>query len=284
MRLKHLALVLVGLLVLGVAGGALWVRLGIYNIGASTQHWQPVFWVFQQGKIWSIRQRAEGIAAPDLSSPAMADRGMRLYQSHCVQCHGAPGVARDELGRGMTPVPTNLVEAARKSSVEEIFWVVKHGIKMTGMPGWDYRMPDEEIWNIVAFVERLPEIPPAVYRKRLADFEGTERPEASGEAPEDLEIGDLQGSVDRGKIAIRQYACIACHTVPGIVGPNARVGPPLRGMASRKYIAGVLPNTTANMVRWLRDPVEVDPLTGMPDMDVSPQHARDMAAYLATLR
>lgn len=87
----------------------------------------------------------------------------------------------------------------------------------------------------------------------------------------------------RGKAAIRQYGCVACHVIPSIAGPASNVGPPLNEIARRAYIGGVLPNTPADMVRWLRDPPRVDPLTAMPDMGISEADAKDIAAYLYTL-
>jgi cytochrome c1 len=72
--------------------------------------------------------------------------------------------------------------------------------------------------------------------------------------------------------------------IPGATGPRARVGPPLAGIASRKILAGVLPNTPENMVRWLRGPQSVDPPTAMPDLGVTERDARDITAYLATLK
>ncbi|HEV7368104.1 c-type cytochrome [Arenibaculum sp.] len=91
---------------------------------------------------------------------------------------------------------------------------------------------------------------------------------------------ELLGDAETGQKALRQYACTTCHVVPGIVGASVHVGPPLEGMATRRYIAGVLPNRPENMIRWLMDPQEVDPLSAMPDLGVTPEHARDIAAYL----
>ncbi|HEX2197917.1 MAG TPA: c-type cytochrome, partial [Burkholderiales bacterium] len=93
-----------------------------------------------------------------------------------------------------------------------------------------------------------------------------------------------QASAARGERAINQYACVTCHEIPGIVGANAPVGPPLAGIASRVMLGGVLPNSPDNMVRWLREPQKIAPGTAMPDLGVTEQDARDIAAYLATLR
>ena len=92
------------------------------------------------------------------------------------------------------------------------------------------------------------------------------------------------GDPGRGKEELRQYGCVSCHTIPGIRGANALVGPSLEQIASRMYIAGVLPNTPENMLRWLQNPPAVDPLTAMPNVGATEADARDMASYLYTLR
>jgi cytochrome c2 len=83
---------------------------------------------------------------------------------------------------------------------------------------------------------------------------------------------------------MQQYACTTCHLIPGIVGAAAHVGPPLGGIAGRRYLAGRLPNSPENMIRWIRDPIGVSPTTLMPNLQVSEEHARDMVAYLYTLK
>ena len=90
-------------------------------------------------------------------------------------------------------------------------------------------------------------------------------------------------SSERGREAIQRHGCVACHVIPGVAGPQSNVGPPLERMARRAYIAGVVPNLPSEMIRWLVDPPQVDPLTAMPAMGVSEAEARDMAAYLYTL-
>jgi cytochrome c2 len=92
------------------------------------------------------------------------------------------------------------------------------------------------------------------------------------------------GDPSRGPDLLRKYGCQTCHTVPGVVGANGLVGPPLAGIASRSYIAGVLPNAPDNMLRWIRDPRGVDAKTAMPNTGVTPSDARHIAAYLYTLR
>lgn len=92
------------------------------------------------------------------------------------------------------------------------------------------------------------------------------------------------GDPQRGKVAVSRYGCATCHTIPGINGADALVGPPLNQMGSRSYIAGVMPNTPANMIRWIENPPGVDRLTAMPNLGVTDSDARDIAGYLYTLK
>ena len=88
----------------------------------------------------------------------------------------------------------------------------------------------------------------------------------------------------RGWQAIQDYGCGTCHTIPGVPSANATVGPPLTDWADRQFIAGSLANTPNNLVEWIRFPQSIEPGTAMPDMDVSEPVAKDIAAYLYTLK
>jgi cytochrome c len=92
------------------------------------------------------------------------------------------------------------------------------------------------------------------------------------------------GNARRGVEAINRHGCATCHTIPGVPGATALVGPNLQQVASRMYLAGVLPNTPDNMMRWIQHPRDVDPLTAMPDLGVNDADARDIASYLYTLK
>ena len=92
------------------------------------------------------------------------------------------------------------------------------------------------------------------------------------------------GDAHRGEAVIEQYGCGSCHTIPGVHGADGLVGPPLLWWSRRTYIAGELPNTPENLVRWVRSPQSVEPHTAMPALGLSDQQARDVAAYLYTLR
>jgi len=88
------------------------------------------------------------------------------------------------------------------------------------------------------------------------------------------------GSAQRGATLIRSVGCGRCHSIPGIRGADGAVGPPLNAFSRRTYIAGQLPNSPDNLVRWLVDPPAVEPGTAMPSLGLSPEQARDIAAYL----
>lgn len=265
---------LAALAMTAAAAGLVTLYAGFYDISATDQHLAPTYWALDTGMRRSVKRRAAGVAVPPPGDARTVSRGEAHFREHCVHCHGAPGVSPAPFALGMTPVPANLAYTAREWSSAELFWVIKYGIKMTGMPAWEFRLADEEIWAIVAFLQELPRIPP---RRYLAMPAPEHRPASAlpGETPPDAE---------RGRTAINQYACVTCHRIPGIVGPNAPVGPALEGIARRSMLAGVLPNSPVNMARWIREPQKVNPGSGMPDLGVTERDARDIAAYLATLR
>ena len=147
------------------------------------------------------------------------------------------------------------------------------------MPAWRYRMTDGELWDVVAFIGTLPELSPADYRAQVAAE--SDEPAGAGDA---TGYGAVAGNPARGKVALEQYACASCHVIPGVVAPPGRVGPTLAAMGNRSIVAGLLANTPEEMIAWIRHPQKVNPGTAMPDMGVSEQDARDMAAYLETLR
>ena len=102
----------------------------------------------------------------------------------------------------------------------------------------------------------------------------------TGEAPPVI----TTGNAELGKEAITKYGCGSCHTIPGVKGANSKVGPPLAHFSERSFIAGQLANTEENLVRWIRDPQAVEPGTAMPNLRVTEQDAKNIAAYLTTLK
>lgn len=274
---------LIALLALGIAGtagGALFVYFGVYNVAATEQHTGPVYWLLDVAMRRSVQRRAEHIQVPALDERATIERGFRLFEANCEICHGGPGVAPGAIALGLTPLPANLAHAALQLKPAELFWVIKHGIKMAGMPAWEFRLPEQDLWAIVAFVEELPKLTPLQYKeiaRTLREVDAETVPPLPDPTPG-------RGDVERGETAFYQYACVTCHEIPGVTGADKPVGPPLDKIATRVFIAGTLPNTPENMVRWLRAPLEVNPRTAMPDLRVTERDAWDIAAYLYTLK
>jgi mono/diheme cytochrome c family protein len=164
--------------------GALgFIYSGVYNVAATRQHTAPVYWALIKTLRQSVLARAarEVGPVPDLTAPGRAEQGLALFEANCVPCHGGPGVAMHDIGKGLTPAPANLVITGREWSSQEIFWSVKHGFKMTGMPAWAYRLSDDEIWSIVALVKTLPTLSPAEYRERRAPVAAALSGEDGGE-------------------------------------------------------------------------------------------------------
>ena len=278
-------LLTIAALALAAAGvAAAMVYGGLYNVASTEQHTQLVYSVLETAMRQSVRLRARNIETPKLDDEQLVQHGAACFRDKCVQCHGAPGVAQSDIGKSMQPVPGPLVDAGQRWRPRELYWLTRHGIKMSGMPAWEFHLSDEDLWATVAFLARLPDLTPQQYAaitevravpgSTLPGTPACGRLQTAPSQPADLE---------RGKRALYQYACNACHTIPGVTGSTPQVGPPLDGMARRNLIGGKLANTPENMMRWLRHTREVDPLTAMPDMGVSERDARDIAAYLATL-
>ena len=259
----------------GAVGGGV-VYFGMYDVTATSPHTTPVHHLLDVALTRAVKMRSADIVPPELDAAERIQNGSRLYRAHCAQCHGGPGVAPQPYALGLNPAPAALVATALARTAAEIFWVTRQGIKMTGMPAWQYRLTDDEIWDVVAFLRVLPGLSADAYR-RGGDGQPPEKPQAN--AQPSARVGDARA----GRDALQQYLCVTCHAIPGVPGAWNYVGPALDQMGERPYIAGVLPNTPANMERWLRNPPAVKPGTAMPDLGVSEQDARDIAAFLRTL-
>lgn len=256
------------------------IHLGLYDVSSTRQHWQVTHSILETAMRQSVQRRAAGIAEPPLADERMALRGAACFRDHCVQCHGAPGVAQQPIGMSMQPVPGPLVDAWRRWRARELYWLTRHGIKMSGMPAWEYHLSEAELWDTVAFLQRLPQMNAAGYSEVL---QRAPAPGTCGRGPERMAAA-APVNLARGREALHQYACTACHIVPGLTGSSPHVGPTLEGFGNRQLIAGVLPNTQENRVEWLLRTQQVKPGTAMPELGLAPQDARDIAGFLATLR
>jgi hypothetical protein len=143
------------MVLIGVA--ALAIYAGIYDIGADEPHSQPIFWLMQMMRDRSIVAHATDTIPVDLSNPRRIASGAVQYEEMCSTCHLAPGMKRTEISWGLYPRAPELRRGSRLTPAEQ-FWVVKHGIKMTGMPSWGVTHDDELLWDIVAFLRKMPEL------------------------------------------------------------------------------------------------------------------------------
>jgi len=152
-----------GALLVLVGAAAMAIYAGLYNIAADVPHPQPVYWLYETVRDRSVAVRARDIVVPtDLDDAKRISTGAGLYAEMCSGCHLAPGMKRTEISRGLYPRAPELRRQTDLTPAEQ-FWIVKHGVKMTGMPAWGVTHDDELLWNVVAFVRKLPVLTPEQY-------------------------------------------------------------------------------------------------------------------------
>jgi mono/diheme cytochrome c family protein/cytochrome c551/c552 len=265
------ALGALALIFIGAAAAAVVLLSGAYSTAATTQHFAVTYRFLELGLRYSVASYADEIRAPDLENAVSVPVGQACFRTYCVQCHGAPGIARDPLGMGQLPSPSSLAQSARDWPAEHLFYVTQKGVRMSGMPAWEFRISEYGLWSTVAFLKTMPYLSSQQYDKLANENAGLE-------CPQPREVPTY--SAKRAEILLRQYACHNCHHIDGVVGPETYIGPSLEDWHRRKYIAGLLPNSRDNLVRWIRDPQAISPATLMPDMQVSEGDARAIARYL----
>jgi len=167
MRLLVTALLVATALVISAIA---FVYAGLFNVAADAPHSALTFTVMEAIRSHSIATRAQGIQPPTLDEPALIAAGAEHYAAMCSGCHLAPDKIDSEIRAGLNPKPPDLTKNSRMSPAEE-FWVIKHGIKMSGMPAWGKTHDDSSIWGLVAFLQKLPDLTPAQYQA-LAETEG----------------------------------------------------------------------------------------------------------------
>ncbi|MFD1705117.1 c-type cytochrome [Methylopila henanensis] len=143
----------------GVAAGVLaFAWSGLFNVAASTPHWAITDWFLHYVMINSVKTRTIAVETPDnLDSPALIARGAGHYASGCASCHGAPGRPRSPIIHEMSPVAPDLEKTIPTWEPKHLFWIVKNGVKFTGMPAWvSGQEREDEVWAVVAFLRKLP--------------------------------------------------------------------------------------------------------------------------------
>lgn len=163
---------ILGLVAAGVLaglGGLAVVEFGLFDARASMPHSRPVAWATHTTMIHATQNGARNIHPPPIT-PAAVRKGFALYDADCASCHGGPGLPRAEWVDGMNPPPPFLVDASRHWSQAELFWIVKNGVKMTGMPSWGAVRTDDQVWDVVAWLEAMPYVSPAGYSTMRAQL------------------------------------------------------------------------------------------------------------------
>src|SRR6478736_8507302 len=146
-----------------LAAAVVAIYAGLYNIAADVPHTQPVYWLLETIRGRSVAARSRDIVVPnDLGNANRISKGAGQYAEMCSGCHLAPGMKRTEISRGLYPRAPELRRKTNLTPAEQ-FWIVKHGVKMTGMPSWGVTHEDELLWDVVAFVRKLPELTPEQY-------------------------------------------------------------------------------------------------------------------------
>ena len=163
------------LLIAGVVLGAIGLLVlvsGVVPIKASSGHWPVTRWILTFAKQRSVATYSWSIEAPPLSDPMLVLKGAGAYESNCRVCHGSPELPRPAVAQHMLPPPPYLPEAVSKWETEELFLIVKHGLKFTGMPAWPSQQRDDEVWAVVAFLKEFPKLDQNSYRSLV----GVEHP------------------------------------------------------------------------------------------------------------
>jgi cytochrome c553 len=167
--MRRLRLILIGA-VGGIMGLFVLLLSGVLNFGASSGHWDATDWVFDIAARQSVTLRSLGVEVPELSDPAMIRRGAGHYELVCAACHGSPGRAPEAFARNLTPRPPLLLDQMQHwRPPARTFWTVKHGIKRTAMPAWPTQLRDDEVWDVVAFIEEMPKLTEEQYRELAGD-------------------------------------------------------------------------------------------------------------------
>jgi cytochrome c553 len=202
-----------------LAGLALAVFLvawsGVFNVAASRGHWAIVEWFLAFGMRNSVELRAMAVQSPPLDNPNLVTLGAAHFHSGCAFCHGTPGSPVSPIAQHMLPSPPDLKTSMRPWKDEELFWIVKHGLKYTGMPGWVALERADEIWALVAFLKQMPNIDPAEYRAL-----------ALGSVQLPGQTGQQLATIESNRQAAG--ACARCHGAEN-VEPSSALVPLLHG-------------------------------------------------------
>jgi cytochrome c553 len=214
---------------LASVGAFVLVSLGLVSVSASSGHWKATGWMLHYAMRRAVSTQSMGIKVPPLDDPALMLKGAGHYETGCVPCHGAPGREQSLIAQQMTPEPPFLPPRIEGWKAQELFWIVKNGVKFTAMPAWPAQQRDDEVWAMVAFLQALPRMSAERYQ-RLALGERADEA-AKPVTPDHLRpLQDPLGPVLAN--------CNRCHAADG-GGRGQGAFPRLAGQ-SEAYLLGTL--------------------------------------------
>ena len=168
--MKYILSIIIALAIL--AGAAFYyARSGMYNIAATEPHWGVTLSFIRMLRDRSIEVHGKDISAPNLNDPKLKQAAFPHYHDMCRLCHGAPGYQPEEFALGLYPFPPKMTSGTIQKTFNEseIFWILKHGIKMTGMPAFGITHTDRILWGLVALVEEMPGMSPEQYKRLIKE-------------------------------------------------------------------------------------------------------------------
>jgi cytochrome c553 len=216
--LRIVPVIVVGGAIAIACGALLFAWSGLYSVAASRGHWPVVSAFLDFGMRNSVRTHAIGIDAPDLEDMNLIRLGAGHFHGQCAYCHGGPGVPPNPIARHMLPQAPALASEVDRWKANELHWIVKNGLKYTGMPAWTAPTRDDEVWAVVAFLRRLPQLGEKGYREL-----------ALGK----IELSPLTGSelANPGSNSQVAQVCARCHGSEK-TGPASDLVPILHGQSS----------------------------------------------------
>jgi cytochrome c553 len=243
------------------AGAILFAWSGAYDVAASSGHWASIQWFLDFGMRKSVERRTATVIPPALDDPDLIRLGAGHFHRGCAFCHGAPGIPVNPIARHMLPSPPDLAKSMRPWNERELFWIVQHGLKYTGMPGWAASEREDEIWAVVAFLKRLPTLDADSYR--------------------DLALGNVRVSQRSGvELATSEShpeafsACARCHGAEGQAPLSNRV-PVLQGQPAEYLVASLQAYAEGTRRSGIMQPLAAD---------LQQEDMRRLADYYAGLR
>jgi cytochrome c553 len=225
-------------------GGFLVAASGIVPLTASSGHWGVTYWVLEFAKQRSIATHTLGVDAPALDEQWLVLKGAGHYHAGCRPCHGAPDLKNPRIAAAMTPAPPELLERIEVYDAAELYYIVKHGIKFTGMPAWPAPERDDEVLAVVAFLRELPRLDADTYRNLV--YGDAPRPDDG--AP----LAGLAAAPDpAGDVAA---SCARCHGVAGNGRGNAAF-PKLAGQKPEYFLLAMSAYASSRRNSGIMEPI-----------------------------